>query len=109
MRNGLWSAIVAIFQLQQALSFPFTFASTAQRPFAPSPFDKDRPIITEETERYIDHLRKRYGLKGLTVAVVKTGPGYEGEDEWLNQTISLGEADVAGNPVTEEVSPKDLS
>lgn len=60
--------------------------------------------MTEETERYIDHLRKRYGLKGLTVAVVKTGPGYEGEDEWFNQTISLGEADVAGNMVTDQVS-----
>lgn len=60
------------------------------------------PIISEDTAKYFDHLRRRYGIKGLSIALVAS-PTYTGED-WLNQTISLGEADVNGNKVTDQVS-----
>ena len=59
-------------------------------------------IISEDTAKYFDHLRRRYGIKGLSIALVAS-PTYTGDD-WLNQTISLGEADVNGNKVTDQVS-----
>jgi hypothetical protein len=67
-----------------------------------STISKDFPIISEETAKYFDHLRRRYGIKGLSIAVVAS-PTYTGEG-WLDQTISLGEADVNGNRVTDQVS-----
>jgi hypothetical protein len=60
------------------------------------------PIISKQTAQYFDHLRRRYGIKGLSIAVVAS-PTYTGEG-WLDQTISLGEADVNGNRVTDQVS-----
>lgn len=90
-----------IANLGLALSVP----TTGQLPFtSPSPnVNKDLPIVSEETVRYFDHLRRRYGLKGLSIAVVAS-PTCTGEG-WLNQTIALGEADVNENKVTEQVSP----
>lgn len=76
-----------------------------QLPFiAPeSTLNKDFPIVSKDTARYFDHLRRRYGIKGLSIAVVAS-PTYTGEG-WTNQTISLGEADVYGHKVTDQVSP----
>lgn len=93
--------ILALGLFRPALSFPF--ASLEQTPLVADVADERYPIVSEDTTRYIDHLRKRYGLKGLTVAVV-AGPAYTRSEGWLNQTISLGEADVAGTEVTDEVS-----
>lgn len=102
MKVALLGVIWAVCVLTRVTAIP----QSAQRPFAPTtPPKDDYPIVSEDTTRYIDHLRKRYGLKGLTIALVKAGPAYgEQELEWVNQTISLGEADVAGSAVTEEVS-----
>lgn len=64
---------------------------------------QDYPIIPEETVEYFDHLRRRYGIKGLSIAVV-AAPSYTRGEGWLNQTISLGKADIRDNKVTDEVS-----
>lgn len=58
--------------------------------------------MSEDAVRYFDHLRRRYGIKGLSIAVVAS-PTCTGEG-WLNQTIALGEADVNENKVTDQVS-----
>jgi hypothetical protein len=84
-----------------ALSVPMA----GQLPFArpESNINTDFPIVSEDTAKYFDHLRRRYGIKGLSIAVAAS-PTYTGEG-WLNQTISLGEADVRGSKVTDQVSP----
>jgi len=99
MRCLLYLGLIA--NLGLALSVP----TTGQLPFtsSESTIDKDYPIVSEDTSKYFDHLRRRYGIKGLSIAVVAS-PTYTGEG-WLNQTISLGEADVDGNEVTDQVCP----
>lgn len=95
-------AILAASGIRTAISFPF---DSTQTPFAPPPQTNNAsayPIISESTTRYFEHLRRRYGLKGLTIAVVAS-PEYARGDDWLNQTISLGEADVLSSAVTDEV------
>lgn len=86
---GLVRSIPAIGQL------PFTAPE--------STLNKEFPIVSKDTARYFDPLRRRYGIKGLSIAVVAS-PTYTGEG-WTNQTISLGEADVNGHKVTDQVSP----
>jgi hypothetical protein len=83
-----------------ALSLPTLDQTVFNHPESTS--KDDFPIISEETAKYFDHLRRRYGIKGLSIALVAS-PTYTGEG-WLNQTISLGEADVNGNKVTDQVN-----
>jgi hypothetical protein len=87
------------------LGLVFSVPTNGQLPFTSpeSTFNKDFPVVSEDTSKYFDHLRRRYGIKGLSIAVVAS-PTYTGEG-WLNQTISSGEADVHGNKVTDQVCP----
>jgi hypothetical protein len=97
--KGYLHFLALIANLSLALSGP----TTGQLPFTSpdSTINEDFPVVSEETSKYFDHLRRRYGIKGLSIAVVAS-PTYTGEG-WLNQTISLGEADVNDNKVTEQV------
>jgi len=99
MRCLLYLGLIS--NLGLVLSVP----TTGQLPFTSPEFtiDKDYPIVSENTSKYFDHLRRRYGIKGLSIAVVAS-PTYTGEG-WLNQTISLGEANVEGSDVTDKVCP----
>jgi hypothetical protein len=92
---GLIANLGLVLSVPTTGQLPFTFSE--------STISKEFPIVTEDTSKYIDHLRRRYGIKGLSIAVVAS-PTYTGEG-WLNQTISLGEADVNGNKVTDQVCP----
>lgn len=103
MRTGslVSLALLVLGHLRSTLAIPFD--GSEQTPWSThDDIDKRYPIVSEETTQYIDRLRKRYGLKGLTVAVVAS-PEYTRSEDWHNQTISLGQADVAGAKVTDEV------
>jgi len=99
----MWYCLLAlglIARLGLAISVP----THGQLPFTrpDSITGENYPIVAEDTAKYFDHLRRRYGIKGLSIAVVAS-PTYTGGG-WLNQTISLGKADVVGNDVTDRVS-----
>jgi hypothetical protein len=91
---------IALLGTSLALSVP----QNAQHPFNPQREGGENafPILPKETAEYFDHLRRRYGIKGLSIALVAS-PTHTGEG-WVNQTISLGEADVHGHKVTDQVS-----
>jgi hypothetical protein len=93
MLLGLIANLGLVLSVPTAGQLPFTFSK--------STIDNDFPMVSEDTSKYFDHLRRRYGIKGLSIAVVAS-PTYTGEG-WLNQTIPLGEADVNGNKVTDQV------
>jgi len=98
----MWYCVLTlglIARLGLAISAPTQGQLQFTRP-ASNP-DREYPIVAEDTAKYFDHLRRRYGIKGLSIAVVAS-PMYTGGG-WLNQTISLGEADVVGNEVTDRV------
>jgi hypothetical protein len=95
MLLGLIANLGLVLSVPTAGQLPFTFPE--------STINNDFPIVSEDTSKYFDHLRRRYGIKGLSIAVVAS-PTYTGEG-WLSQTISLGEADVIDNKVTDQVCP----
>jgi hypothetical protein len=98
---ALWLLGLTLFEGLAVVSLP----SKAQLPLTGivTPGDDEYPIISRDTAKYFDHLRRRYGIKGLSIALV-AAPSYTRGEEWVNQTISLGEADIHNNKVTDEVS-----
>jgi hypothetical protein len=97
--KGYLQFLGLIANLGLALSVP----TTGQLPFTSpeSTVNQDFQIVSEDTSKYFDHLRRRYGIKGLSIAVVAS-PTFTGEG-WLNQTTSLGVADVNDHKVTDQV------
>lgn len=100
----MWCPLITL-GLVANLGLALSVLTHGQLPFTSpeSTINEDFPIVSEDTVKYFDHLRRRYGIKGLSIAVVAS-PTHTGEG-WLNQTISLGEANVEGSPVTDQVSP----
>jgi len=72
-----------------------------QRPFtAPA----DGKLVSDATVEYIEALRGRWGVAGLSIAVVATPESKWGGGEWRNDTLPFGTANAAGDPVTRDVS-----
>lgn len=61
-------------------------------------------IVSRELKVWMDGLRERWGVHGMSVAIV-TSPDYQyGSGEWQQEVLSFGTADGRGRPINEEVS-----
>lgn len=58
-------------------------------------------LLTQDVLDEIDHLRKEWGIKGASVAVVRRDPV---SGNWQEDTFGLGVADRHNNSVTEKAS-----
>ena len=52
----------------------------------------------------IDRIRQEWGIKGVSVTVVKQKKG-DGFDQWEEQSVGLGVRDGEGNPMEADVRP----
>lgn len=60
-------------------------------------------VLTPSLVAEIEELRKRWDIRGMSIAVVKQDGGHE-YNVWKTDTFGLGVADGTGTPVSEEVS-----
>lgn len=64
------------------------------------PTEQKCNVLNLDLVREIDQLRQDWGIKGASLAVVQLKDG-----KWEQDTLGFGDADEAGNAVTEHVSP----
>jgi hypothetical protein len=76
---------------------PPTSASPLQYPLLPT----KHTLLSQKTSEYLDAARTKYGIKGVTVTIVKRPESPDGE--WKTDYGLFGTANVHDDPVTEDV------
>ena len=72
------------------------------------PSQHDSSLVAPKVREYIEHLSSKWGIPGMSIAIV-AAPGFAGDNsDWITSLDSFGIADSAENAVTRDVSVKEI-